>query len=173
MEDGMDMNMDGAMPLASGHGMLNYFHVISGDTLWFQGWVPQSAGATVGAFIGLFLLAIGERWVGSVRSMSEKAWAGRIQRIMTNRLNASADGKDQVPPQATGLRSLFSTQNTPPFILAHDGPRAFLHLVQTTLGYLCMLAIMTFNVWFLLAVVLGSAVGELLFGRFMSGNHVH
>ncbi|KAH9943637.1 hypothetical protein B0H21DRAFT_709889 [Amylocystis lapponica] len=41
--NGMDMNMDGAMSLASGQ-MLPYFHFTLGDMLWFQGWVPATAG---------------------------------------------------------------------------------------------------------------------------------
>lgn len=71
--NGMDMSMDGAMDLASG-AMKPYLHFTLGDILWFQGWVPQNAGAMVGACIGLFLLAIVERWIGACRSLMEAHW---------------------------------------------------------------------------------------------------
>lgn len=71
-----DMDTDGPMQTASGHGT-SYFHFVTGDTLWFQGWVPKSKGAMIGACMGLFLLGIGERWVGSVRALGERAWSGR------------------------------------------------------------------------------------------------
>lgn len=59
--------------LASGN-MLPYLHFTLGDTLWFQGWVPQSAGAMVGACIGLFLLAVIARWISACRSLMEAHW---------------------------------------------------------------------------------------------------
>ena len=71
--NGMDMSMDGAMALASGN-MLFYLHFTPGDTLWFQGWVPHSNGAMVGACIGLFMLALVERWLAAIRAMAEVVW---------------------------------------------------------------------------------------------------
>jgi solute carrier family 31 (copper transporter), member 1 len=74
--NGMDMSMDGAMSLASG-SMIPYLHFTPGDTLWFLGWVPQSAGAMVGACIGLFILALVERWVAACRAVMEAHWSKR------------------------------------------------------------------------------------------------
>ena len=74
--NGMDMSMDSPMNLASGH-MLMYFHTTPGDILWFEGWVPQSTGAMVGACIGLFLLALVDRWVAACRGMMEMHWKKR------------------------------------------------------------------------------------------------
>lgn len=74
--NGMDMSMDGAMSLASG-SMIPYLHFTRGDTLWFLGWVPQSAGAMVGACIGLFMLALVERWVAACRAVMEAHWSKR------------------------------------------------------------------------------------------------
>lgn len=54
--------------------MLPYLHLSLGDILWFEGWVPQSTGAMVGACIGLFLLAIIERWVVTMRAIMEAGW---------------------------------------------------------------------------------------------------
>ncbi|TDL18276.1 hypothetical protein BD410DRAFT_693465, partial [Rickenella mellea] len=67
-DNGMDMSMDGPMSLAAGH-MMAYLHFTPGDMLWFLSWVPQSAGAMVAACIGLFLLAVVERWISVCRSV--------------------------------------------------------------------------------------------------------
>jgi len=45
--------------------------------------------------------------------------------------------------------------------------------VQTALGFAFMLVVMTFQVGFILALVVGLGVGETLFGRFASaGAHL-
>lgn len=58
--------------------MVPWLHfTIGGDTLWFFGWVPTSAGAMVGACIGLVLLAIFDRWLAACRSLLEAHWHKR------------------------------------------------------------------------------------------------
>ena len=75
--NGMDMSMDGAMPLMSGN-MLTYFHfTVGGDVLWFQGWVPLTSGSMFGACVGLFLLALVERWIAGCRGLMEAFWTKR------------------------------------------------------------------------------------------------
>ena len=74
--DGMVMSMDGAMSLTAPN-MVPYLHFSPGDTIWFLGWVPMSAGAMVGACIGLFLLAVVERWLAAIRATSERNWRNR------------------------------------------------------------------------------------------------
>lgn len=69
----MDMSMDGAMSLTMS-SMRAYLHFTPGDTLWFLGWVPLSGGATAGACIGLFLLALVDRWLAAIRATADRAW---------------------------------------------------------------------------------------------------
>lgn len=77
-DNGMIMTMDGAMSLAAGN-MLTYLHfTVGGDTLWFQGWVPQGSGPMFGACFGLFLLALVDRWIAGCRGMMEVHWAKRF-----------------------------------------------------------------------------------------------
>lgn len=71
--NGMDMSMDGPMDLAAGQ-MIPYFHFTPGDILWFQGWVPKSAKAMVGACLALFLFGIFERWLACLRAVAEQFW---------------------------------------------------------------------------------------------------
>ena len=75
-DNGMDMSMDGAMNLMVGN-MTAWLHFTPGDNLWFLGWVPDSPGAMVGACIGLFLLAIIDRWITACRSLMEIHWQNR------------------------------------------------------------------------------------------------
>ena len=74
--NGMDMSMDGAMDLAAGN-MLMWFHFTPGNVLWFYGWVPTSVGAMVGTCIGLFLLALVDRWIAACRGVMEAHWSKR------------------------------------------------------------------------------------------------
>jgi hypothetical protein len=71
--DGMDM---GGGSSSSQHGMNMFFHYNpTGDTLWFSGWAPSKAGPMAATFIGLFMLAVFERWVAACRAVAERSWA--------------------------------------------------------------------------------------------------
>ncbi|KAF8993542.1 Ctr copper transporter family-domain-containing protein [Cyathus striatus] len=168
-DNGMDMSMDGAMSLDAGGGMVPYLHFTPGDTLFFQGWVPRSPGAIFGACIGLFVLAVLERWVGAVRRVGEGVWARRAQIALSNKLTSDA-AKDKVKGGHAGQRGMVGMVGSiPPFIPSQDILRGVLHAVQVALGFLFMLAVMTFQAAFLISIVLGAGVGEMLFGRYAAG----
>ena len=54
--------------------MVPYLHFTPGDALWFKDWVPKSRGAIVGTCIGLFLLAIVERFLAALKGVMESWW---------------------------------------------------------------------------------------------------
>ncbi|ORX39174.1 Ctr copper transporter family-domain-containing protein [Kockovaella imperatae] len=56
-----------------------------------------------------------------------------------------------------------------PFQWGVDIPRGLLQSLQTLIHYVLMLTVMTFQLWFIIAIIVGSGVGEVLFGRFGSG----
>ncbi|WRT69170.1 uncharacterized protein IL334_006154 [Kwoniella shivajii] len=60
-----------------------------------------------------------------------------------------------------------------PFTWAVDLPRGLLQALQVLIHYLLMLVVMTFNIWWIISVVVGSGVGEMLFGRFGSTHSGH
>jgi len=170
--DSNDLNttMDGAMALDSGN-MLTYLHfTVGGDTLWFLGWVPIGPGPMFGACFGLFLLALIDRWIAGCRGMMELHWAKRAEIIYANKLNANGNGKGNsdakngVPPATLG--NVLLMRRAPPFIPAHDFVRGIMHIGQAALTFWFMLAVMTFQVGFILSIVIGLGVGETLFGRF-------
>ncbi|KAI0944236.1 hypothetical protein AcW1_001992 [Taiwanofungus camphoratus] len=174
--NGMDMSADGAMPLAQGE-MLSYLHFTPGDTLWFMGWVPASAGAMVGTCIGLFLLALVERWIAASRAVMEIHWNKRAHIIQSNRLNGvhlpiiTSESKSKtlpLPPTSASQQGRLTTRSFPPFILTHDVTRGILYLAKTAINFAFMLAVMTFQLGFIFAIVVGLGVGEMLFGRYAS-----
>lgn len=76
-DNGMNMNMDQGMSMNMGN-MIMYLHFKIGDNLWFYGWAPGTAGAMAGACIGLFMLAMAERWLVAMRGVMEKHWSMRF-----------------------------------------------------------------------------------------------
>lgn len=76
-ENGMDMSMDQGMSMNMGN-IIMYLHFTPGDNLWFLGWAPGSAGAMVGTCIGLFMLAIAERWLMAMKGVMEAHWRTRF-----------------------------------------------------------------------------------------------
>ena len=55
--------------------MKPWLHFTKGDNLFFVGWVPLSSGTVVGACVGLFMLAIVERWVAAMRGLMQVYWS--------------------------------------------------------------------------------------------------
>ncbi|KAF7354434.1 CTR copper uptake transporter [Mycena venus] len=147
--NGMDMSMDDGMTLASGM-MMPYLHFTRGDILWFQGWVPQSSGALAGAG--------GSPLYGG---MMEVRWreAARIRAVVDAKKNGKACDADN-----KGKKNL--RLHAPPFIAAHDVMRGAIHAVQSLLGFAFMLAVMTFQASYIITLVLGLGIGEMLFGRY-------
>ncbi|KAJ8519720.1 hypothetical protein ONZ45_g3346 [Pleurotus djamor] len=192
--NGMDMSMDGPMNLASG-SMVPYLHFTPGDILWFLGWVPKSTGAMVGTCIGLFLLALVERWIAAVRRVMEVHWRSSALRTAPIRLSEETadafptnekktklrysvdsdiradDTPIQPQAQAQDPPTTSSRRRVPPFLASRDVTRGIIHLVQTALGFLFMLTVMSFQASFIIAICVGLGVGETLFGRFGDVGH--
>ncbi|KAM6491231.1 Ctr copper transporter [Amanita muscaria] len=171
--------------------MTAYLHFTPlSDTLWFQYWVPTSPAAVLGACIGLFLLSIFERWVAACRAVAEKSWSQSAQlEMLANRLrqqlplpeksephnrDSKSSESSTTTPRPNVFRNMFSRYNTTtPFIPSHNISRGILHAIQTALSYLFMLASMTFQAAFIISMCLGAGVGEMMFGRYISGGSSH
>ncbi|KAI6114651.1 CTR copper uptake transporter [Pisolithus thermaeus] len=164
-DNGMNMTMDGSMELAAGQ-MLPYLHFTLGDTLWFLGWVPQSRGAMLGACIGLFLLALLERWLAACKAVIEVHWNKSASQMLADKQNDSVILKNNTADRI--FRRL-----SPPFVAAYDLPRGVIYAALALLNYLFMLTIMTFQLAFIFSLVIGLGVGETLFGRYALSAHLH
>ncbi|GBE78145.1 Ctr copper transporter family-domain-containing protein [Sparassis latifolia] len=158
--------------------MVPYLHFIGGDSLLFKPWAPSSHGAIAGACFGLIALAIVERWVSAMRAVLEAYWRRRMRAIIV------AQTSDPPTPSkeksAADVEAFTSRRSSvvvverpppifPPFIWQHDFSRGALLTLQALLAYAMMLAIMTFQAAYLISVVVGLGIGEVMFGRWASG----
>ena len=97
--------------------------------------------------------------------------------VSTEAVNESANvksgifGPSNINPVAVWKRS--NGLAVVPFIAPHDIPRGIIHFFQAILGYAFMLAVMTFNLGFILSICVGFGVGEILFGRFGGAHNMH
>ncbi|KAH0834214.1 CTR copper uptake transporter [Lanmaoa asiatica] len=173
--NGMDMSMDVPMNLAIGN-MLPYLHFTPGDTVWFPGWVPSSAGAMVGTCVGVALLAMLERWLAACLELAEWHWVERASILALEK----SDSVSSLPSssESSASSSSPSTRKSkwhrlPPFVPEFDITRGVLFSAQAFIKVLLMLAVMTFQLAFLVSIAIGSGVGETLFGRFSLSHYEH
>jgi len=173
-DNGMDMSMDGGMSMSMGN-VLMYLHFTPGDNLWFLGWAPRTAGAMVGTCIGLFMLAVAERWLSAMRAVMKEHWRTRAQIVLANKLNISSVATSEECDRQSSNRSQSNRsqplrdalkRRVPPFIPSHDVPRGIIEVVLASIKFLFMLAVMTFQLGFIFTIVIGLGVGEALFGRY-------
>ncbi|KAG8812814.1 hypothetical protein FRC19_002876 [Serendipita sp. 401] len=184
-----DMHSGGSSSSSTMTMMVPYLHFTPGDTLLFEGWVPKKPGPIFGACIGLFLLAILDRWLAALRRLMEFWWAERARVKLTRKF---VEIKDQTPreEQKVGDISIVSSsqpsgsqqsdeplprlsrERIPPFMFTHDLARGAFVVFQTAITYGLMLCVMTFNAGFIISILIGLGVGEVLFGRLAySGLH--
>ncbi|TFK17025.1 hypothetical protein FA15DRAFT_676376 [Coprinopsis marcescibilis] len=170
--------------------MVPYFHATAGDHLLFKEWVPTSPESIAGTCIGLFFFSVFERSAAAARVVLDEHWKHRALALAARNSRTSDDSAYQtrslekqasspslqqpndesiteVPREAMTLlvRHRIPRRTIPPFVASHDIPRGVLHAFQSALGYILMLAIMTFRVEFFFSIVAGLGVGVILFGR--------
>ncbi|KAJ5107109.1 Ctr copper transporter [Penicillium angulare] len=121
--------------------------------LFSQSWMPTTIAGYVGSWFFLFFLAI--IWRASAASLSklDAFWAAKNARYSIL-VNGGQD--DHEPTQKDVAQSWRVSVNV---------PRALLRTIHQGIAYLLMIAVMTMNVGFFFAVLVGFFFGELLFGR--------
>ncbi|KAI2876758.1 hypothetical protein CBS11852_10412 [Aspergillus niger] len=142
--------------------MSNAFHLGLGDPLWDTLLTPKSKLTYTAAIIVLALMATAlrflvniaprvERCLAQNQRARESAWPGPEPRDNTSPKRQSPD-----PEHArTSVR----------WRAGVDIPRAAFQVVTTAMVYLLMIAVMTSNLGYLFAILCGTFVGELAFGR--------
>jgi len=167
-------------------------HITPGDTILFHGWIPTKPGPIVGACIGLFLLAILERWLSALRRFMEFLWAERARALVSQRIinldkpSPSLEEKGDSSPvnsivgtrstasqraQIAGIRPKFDKM--PPFVATHDFTRGILVVFHSAIMFALMLVVMTFNGGLIISIILGLGAGEVLFGRLAFAGVTH
>ncbi|KAJ3552430.1 hypothetical protein NM688_g4154 [Phlebia brevispora] len=187
----MDMpGMSTSTPSADTSGMdmmmTPWLHFVGGDNLFFKTLNPSSHGAIAGACIVLGFLAIFERWFASVRGVLEVHWYHSAHNQVKSKVADEGDRlstsptpdkeHDVVKGDVDSLKGASSarvypsrgsrvSRLSPPFILSHDIPRGVGFAFQAFLAYILMLAVMTFQAAYIIAIIVGLGIGEFLFGR--------
>ncbi|KAF9511079.1 hypothetical protein BS47DRAFT_1299408 [Hydnum rufescens UP504] len=153
--------------------MLPYLHFTAGDAVWFAAWTPTSHGAISGTCIALVLLAIFDRLLIGVGGILAVYWApsGHEECHQSDSREDALPSSDRKSrsqsPEAPGQSGGSSPVRRPnPFILKNDVPRGIVFFVQSTISTALMLAVMTWNAAYIISIILGLGVGEVLFGRF-------
>ncbi|KAJ6605108.1 hypothetical protein B0H10DRAFT_2076867 [Mycena sp. CBHHK59/15] len=143
---GMNMNMTDSSSNSTASDsvemmmMKTYLHFTPGDTLIFQHIAPTTpapSSAPASCSSSAIRLATAYAYVDSP-------------------YGAVGSGKEAPPaPMPASKR----------FILSHELSRGALAGLNTTLHYILMLVVMTFNAAYIISVILGVIVGETIFGR--------
>ncbi|KAA1468598.1 hypothetical protein DENSPDRAFT_476287 [Dentipellis sp. KUC8613] len=188
MTSGDDTSSTGEMVM-----MTPYLHFTGGDILYFKSLQPTSHGAIAGACLVLVLLSVLERMLSAARGVMQEHWRRSTLSLLAGRLSESIDGmtnsddgekKDPgVEIQEQVLANSPAARSTPeghptsrrariiaPFVASHDITRGALYSLQALLAYALMLAVMTFQAAYVISIVLGLGLGEVLFGRFGTGS---
>ncbi|KAF1944224.1 Ctr copper transporter-like protein [Clathrospora elynae] len=183
----MDMDMGsmdmGSSTTSSHTGMAMAFFTSTTTPLYSESWAPSTAGQYAGTCIFLIVLAIMLRALFTAKTFLEvRAMKSALKRryvvVAGERTVAekAADDSNSMTGILTtnGVQEDVRVVSAPvsyvqPWRFSVDLPRALLLTIATGVGYLLMLAVMTFNVGYFLSVLAGAFIGELALGRFNQG----
>ncbi|KAF2179500.1 hypothetical protein K469DRAFT_595946 [Zopfia rhizophila CBS 207.26] len=167
-------------------GMSSTFSINTRVTLFFTEWTTTTPITYVLTIFFLFFLGLLNRFLGALKSQLERAFNKSRNTNNTLGLDDADSEAEPLSPMPYGQPSASAgheegmavekTKHQPerkrfwiasaPWHIKHDGLRALLEFVRALIGYILMLAIMTYNVGFLFAVTGSVLCGELVFGRF-------
>lgn len=168
-----------------------WLHFGKSDYLLFETWRPSSNGAIAGTCIAIFAFAIFDRSLAALRRTREDHWKTRTLALLSKQLartpalsaldGGKAAGTGEVVGEVLSTDSPHDAKNIsrttlrsiPPFVPSHDIPRGIIYAIQTASSYILMLTVMTFNAAYIISIILGLGVGEVLFGRIAPGPSTH
>ncbi|CEL58273.1 hypothetical protein RSOLAG1IB_03019 [Rhizoctonia solani AG-1 IB] len=187
------MNMPGSSTSSSSEAgtmamVIPYLHFTGGDYLFFSTVAPASRGAIAGACITLAVIAVLERAVAGARgflalymdhrqrTLFRVKPAGEV--LMAIPGDVLCAGKATEIEASTGAASpelivrplpVERRRSMGPFLWSYELVRGGLFIVQSFFVYAIMLAVMTFNAAYIISIIAGTVMGEILFGRFVVG----
>ncbi|KAJ5619345.1 Ctr copper transporter [Penicillium lagena] len=119
--------------------------------LYSSSWMPTSIAGYVGTWFFLFFLAIIWRAIVATLFKLDAFWAAQNSQYLI-----LINGGQEKPKQESVVQAWRVSVNL---------PRAALRTISQGIAYLLMIAVMTMNVGFFFAVLVGYFMGELIFSR--------
>ncbi|KAI9512651.1 Ctr copper transporter family-domain-containing protein [Russula earlei] len=125
-------------------------------------WRPSSRGAIAGTSFALLVLAVSERLLHATRAIMDAGWRSALTLQPKHRTQSSAIAS------TNEFRDVRRT--IPPFVLSRDSARGALCSLHALVTYALMLAVMTFQAAYVISIIIGLGLGEVLFGRFANAH---
>ncbi|KAI0838236.1 Ctr copper transporter [Hypoxylon sp. FL0890] len=177
-----DMNMSGMSDASVMHIV---FQNSVTTSLYSDSWTPKTAGAYAGTIIFLIVLGVVFRLLLAGRAYAEERWLDAEMKRRYVVVQGKLPVAEQVSSDSLSKRMTLTengveenvvvVQKTKihprPWRMSVDPVRAILDTCVAGVGYLLMLAVMTMNVGYFIAVLGGTFIGSLLVGRFYSTEH--
>ncbi|KAI0169761.1 Ctr copper transporter family-domain-containing protein [Hypoxylon sp. FL1284] len=179
----MDMGMDGmdGMDMSGATGEMHMVFMNSITTpLYSDSWTPSGAGAYAGTIIFLIVLGIVFRLMLAGKAVAEERWLDAELKRRYVVVQGKLPVAEQVSTDSFSKKMTLTengveedvmvvqkkTSHRRPWRLSVDPLRALLDTCIAGVAYLLMLAVMTMNIGYFIAVLGGTFVGSLLVGRF-------
>ena len=161
---------------SSSHGqmmMAMYFHGGVHETLWFQGWHTTNATQFTASILLLIAACVVHEAVTAFRVRLHAQLQGPLKSWGPLPADASSQRAALLESHGSTLRGMDSDAPKAPstdlrWANRLSGARlrgvvCALYAVDVALSYMLMLAVMTFNAWYMLTLVVALAVGHYLF----------
>ncbi|KAJ5573961.1 Ctr copper transporter [Penicillium hispanicum] len=147
----MDMSTTASSTMSSNSTSMAFNTDNLSSVLFSTSWMPTSTGGYVGTWFFLFFLAVIWRALVATQAKLDIFWAARNAQYQI-----FIDGGQKQPRHRDVIQAWRVSVNL---------PRAAIRMVNQGISYLLMIAVMTMNVGFFFAVLVGYFIGELVFGR--------
>ncbi|KAI1091964.1 Ctr copper transporter [Rostrohypoxylon terebratum] len=182
-----DMNMNGMGGMNMSHSAVMHmvFQNSLTTSLYSDAWTPSTEGGYAGTIIFLIILGVLLRLLLAGKALAEERWLETEMKRRYVVVQGKLPVAEKVSTDSLGKKMTLTENGVEeevmvvqkkqghlrPWRMSIDPVRAVLDTCITGVSYLLMLAVMTMNVGYFMAVLAGTFVGSLLVGRFYSAEH--